>query len=40
MVAGEVVAVGTPDEVSRHPIVVAAYLGDRDIAIERSGPTT
>jgi ABC-type branched-subunit amino acid transport system ATPase component/ABC-type branched-subunit amino acid transport system permease subunit len=40
MVAGEVVAVGTPDEVSHHPIVVAAYLGDRDIAIERSGPMT
>jgi ABC-type branched-subunit amino acid transport system ATPase component len=40
MVAGEVVVVGTPDDVSRHPTVVAAYLGNREIAAERSGPTT
>ena len=40
MVAGQVVTVGTPTEVAHHPVVVAAYLGDRDIAIERSGPAT
>ena len=40
MVAGQVVTVGTPAEVSHHPTVVAAYLGDRGVAIERSGPAT
>ena len=40
MVAGEIVAEGTPAEVTHHPIVVAAYLGDREVAVERSGPQT
>jgi ABC-type branched-subunit amino acid transport system ATPase component len=42
MVSGEVVAVGSADEVTRHPVVVAAYLGDREQAVNRSGtnPTT
>jgi ABC-type branched-subunit amino acid transport system ATPase component len=37
MVAGEIVAAGTPAEVSNHPVVVAAYLGRRETAVERSG---
>ena len=40
MVAGEIVAEGTPAEVTHHTIVVAAYLGDREVAVERSGPQT
>jgi ABC-type branched-subunit amino acid transport system ATPase component len=32
MVAGEVVAIGTPDEVCAHPVVIAAYLGDSNAA--------
>jgi ABC-type branched-subunit amino acid transport system ATPase component len=40
MVAGEIVAEGSPATVTVHPIVVAAYLGDREVAVERSGPTT
>ncbi len=39
MVAGEVVAVGTPREVTAHPTVVAAYLGDHS-AVDRSGPAS
>jgi ABC-type branched-subunit amino acid transport system ATPase component/ABC-type branched-subunit amino acid transport system permease subunit len=42
MVSGEVVAVGSADEVTSHPLVVAAYLGEREQAVQRSGshPTT
>lgn len=40
MVAGQVVVVGTPAEVSHHPTVVSAYLGDHGVAIERSGPSS
>jgi ABC-type branched-subunit amino acid transport system ATPase component/ABC-type branched-subunit amino acid transport system permease subunit len=40
MVAGEIVAEGSPADVTRHPVVVAAYLGDREVAVERSGAPT
>jgi branched-chain amino acid transport system ATP-binding protein len=40
MVQGQVVARGTADEVLEHPQVVAAYLGDDDAAIKRSGALT
>jgi len=40
MVAGDVVTIGTPEEVVRHPEVVAAYLGERNSAIDRSGSPT
>jgi ABC-type branched-subunit amino acid transport system ATPase component/ABC-type branched-subunit amino acid transport system permease subunit len=40
MVAGEIVAEGTPATVTGHPVVVAAYLGDREVAVDRSGPPT
>jgi ABC-type branched-subunit amino acid transport system ATPase component/ABC-type branched-subunit amino acid transport system permease subunit len=39
MDAGQVIAVGTPDEVRADPSVVASYLGGSIDAIERSGRT-
>jgi ABC-type branched-subunit amino acid transport system ATPase component/ABC-type branched-subunit amino acid transport system permease subunit len=36
MVAGQIVAMGTPEQVCAHPTVIAAYLGDRSDAVERS----
>ncbi len=38
MEAGRVVAEGTPDEVSRNPRALAAYLGASEEAIASSGP--
>jgi ABC-type branched-subunit amino acid transport system ATPase component len=38
MEAGRVVAEGTPDEVSRNPQALAAYLGASAEALESSGP--
>ena len=38
MEAGAIVVTGTPDEVTSHPRVQAAYLGGDLTAIERSGP--
>jgi ABC-type branched-subunit amino acid transport system ATPase component len=35
---GEVVAVGTPQEVIRDPRVVASYLGESEAVVARSGP--
>jgi ABC-type branched-subunit amino acid transport system ATPase component/MFS family permease len=35
---GEVVAVGTPQEVIRDPSVVASYLGESEAVVARSGP--
>ena len=35
---GEIVAVGTPDEVIRDPSVVASYLGESEAVVARSGP--
>jgi ABC-type branched-subunit amino acid transport system ATPase component len=40
MVAGEIVAEGSPATVTGHPVVVAAYLGEREVAVERSGAPT
>ena len=40
MVAGEIVAEGHPADVTRHPVVVSAYLGEHEVAVERSGTTT
>jgi branched-chain amino acid transport system ATP-binding protein len=37
---GRVIVRGTADEVLGHPIMVAAYLGDRNEAIERQGPVS
>jgi ABC-type sulfate/molybdate transport systems ATPase subunit len=34
---GKVIAIGSPDEVVRHPEVVRSYLGDDPDAIRRSG---
>jgi branched-chain amino acid transport system ATP-binding protein len=34
---GSVIAEGAPDEVIKHPSVVASYLGDNEDAIFRSG---
>jgi ABC-type branched-subunit amino acid transport system ATPase component len=39
MEAGAVVAEGTPDEVSRNPRALAAYLGASAEALESSGPS-
>jgi ABC-type branched-subunit amino acid transport system ATPase component len=39
METGQVVSVGTPDEVSRDPKALAAYLGASDEALLVSGPT-
>lgn len=39
METGEVVSTGTPDEVSRDPRALAAYLGASDEALLVSGPT-
>jgi branched-chain amino acid transport system ATP-binding protein len=36
---GAVIATGTPQEVVRHPRVVASYLGTNEAAINRSGDT-
>jgi len=38
MAIGQVVAVGPPDEVSRDPAALAAYLGASDAALAVSGP--
>lgn len=40
MVAGNIVAIGTPSEVTTHPTVVAAYLGEPSVAVDRSGALT
>lgn len=37
MDTGQVIAVGTPDEIRNHPAVIASYLGTTDVAIARSG---
>ena len=37
MVSGTVIAQGTPDEVLSHHAVIASYLGDDRVAVERSG---
>ena len=37
MVEGTVVADGPPDDVLAHPVVVSAYLGGDEAAVERSG---
>ena len=37
MEAGSVIAEGTPDEIRRHPMVIASYLGTDETAINRSG---
>ncbi len=37
---GSVVAAGTPDEVTNHPLVVASYLGSSNEIIARSGAST
>jgi ABC-type branched-subunit amino acid transport system ATPase component len=37
MDTGQVIAVGTPQEVRNDPLVVASYLGGDVVAIERSG---
>jgi hypothetical protein len=34
---GEIVAVGTPQEVIRDPGVVASYLGESEAVVARSG---
>jgi hypothetical protein len=34
---GEIVAVGTPQDVIRDPIVVASYLGESEAVVARSG---
>ena len=39
MESGRVVSSGTPDEVSRDPRALAAYLGASDEALQVSGPT-
>ena len=39
MDAGQVIAVGTPDEIRNDPTVVASYLGTEEVAISRSGAT-
>jgi len=36
---GEIIAVGDPDEVVNHPVVVQSYLGTTEAAIARSGNT-
>lgn len=38
MVAGQVIAEGTPQELRQNRTVVASYLGTEDAAISRSGP--
>jgi ABC-type branched-subunit amino acid transport system ATPase component/ABC-type branched-subunit amino acid transport system permease subunit len=40
MDVGKVIAVGSPAEVRRHPLVVESYLGGNVVAIERSGAAT
>jgi ABC-type multidrug transport system ATPase subunit len=40
MDAGQVIAVGTPDEIRHHPTVIASYLGTEPVAIARSGAAT
>jgi branched-chain amino acid transport system ATP-binding protein len=37
MELGAVIARGSPDEVLRHPAVIASYLGTNEAAIQRSG---
>jgi len=35
---GQIVTIGTADEVIHHPAVVASYLGESEVAVARSGP--
>jgi ABC-type branched-subunit amino acid transport system ATPase component len=37
---GEIVAIGTPQDVIRDPKVVASYLGESEAVVARSGPRT